>query len=55
MSKKSHSFDVLSDRECVKPGCSKKIKQRLVNDIDAHRCYKHNLEFKKSKHKAANR
>ena len=29
--KKSHSFDVLSDRECQTKGCTKKIKQRLVS------------------------
>jgi hypothetical protein len=38
---KSHRFDELSDRECSAPGCSKKIKQRMVDTKDAHLCYKH--------------
>jgi hypothetical protein len=43
--KKTHSFDKLSDRVCLEPGCDKKIKLRLV-ESEVHRrkfnhCYKH--------------
>ena len=53
--KKSHSFDVLSDRKCIVTGCRKFIKKRLVEDIDARRCNKHHLQFEKSKQKTDNR
>jgi hypothetical protein len=39
--KKTHSFDELSNRACYKPGCSKKIKKRLVESKDAMFCYEH--------------
>lgn len=34
--KKSHSHDELSDRKCK---CGKRIKQRMVEQKDAERCY----------------
>ena len=39
--KKSHRHDELSDRVCIHHGCKKQIKQRLVDTIDAIRCYEH--------------
>jgi hypothetical protein len=39
--KKNYSFDVLSDRVCLEPGCSKRIKQRLVESKDVRLCYEH--------------
>jgi hypothetical protein len=37
--KKSHKYDELSTRQCSAPKCVKFIKQRMVETVDAHRCY----------------
>ncbi len=46
-SQKKLSFDVLSDVECVVPGCKRKIKQRLVDvrPSNVHKCYPHHVRY----------
>ena len=50
--KKSHKFDVLSDKQCVESKCRKLIKQRLVETKEPHkilRCYQHGMVIKRQK------
>jgi len=50
--KKKHKFNILSDKECEKNGCNKKLKLRLIEDKLPHNitiCYKHYIEDKKKK------
>lgn len=45
-SQKKLAFNVMSDTECVLPGCNRKIKQRLV-DVrpgNVHKCYPHHVQ-----------
>ena len=41
--KKSHAYDVLSDKKCAMPGCDNKLKLRIVEERPTatlcYRCY----------------
>jgi hypothetical protein len=56
--KKSHEYNVLSARECMHRGCTKKIKLRLV-EIKGRRnadfCYEHEPKQRISGHSARGR
>jgi hypothetical protein len=56
--KKTHSFDELSNRVCMEPGCDKRLKQRLV-DVQAPRnsgyCFEHEPKHRISGHSKRSR
>lgn len=56
--KKSHSYNVLSTKECMEPGCTKKLKLRLVETKAARNithCFKHEPKHRISGHSKRSR
>ncbi len=56
--RKTHSFDELSDRVCMEPGCPKRLKARLVavkSPRNLSHCYKHEPKHRISGHSKRSR